>query len=68
MLSYEPSVRSHGTLVMSMVNLSKSWYQKVPLSRSWQFMIHGTLDMEDIDNITMVCIPCIHCQRVQETT
>ena len=37
------SVRSHGTLAMIMVNLAKSWLTMVPLSRSWQIMIHGTL-------------------------
>ena len=29
-----PSVRSHGTLAMIMVNLVKSWLTMVPLSRS----------------------------------
>ena len=29
-----PSVRSHGTLAMIMVNLAKSWLTMVPLSRS----------------------------------
>ena len=38
-----PSVQSHGTLDMIMVNLAKSWLTMVPLSRSWQIMIHGTL-------------------------
>ena len=28
---------------MIMVNLAKSWLTMVPLSRSWQIMIHGTL-------------------------
>ena len=31
------------TLAMIMVNLAKSWLTMVPLSSSWQIMIHGTL-------------------------
>ena len=38
-----PSLRSHGTLAMIMVNLTKLWLTMVPLSRSWHIMIHGTL-------------------------
>ena len=54
------SVRSHGTLAMIMVGLAKSWLTMVPLSRSWQIMIHGTLvkimarSWQDLDKITMV--------------
>ena len=36
-------VRSHWTLAMIMVNLAKSWLTMVPLSRSWQIMMHWTL-------------------------
>ena len=56
----QPSVRSHGTLAMIMVNLAKSWLAMVPLSRSWQTMIHGTLvkimtsSWQDLDKITMI--------------
>ena len=55
-----PSVRSHGTLAMIMVNLAKSWLTMVPLSRSWLIMIHGTLakimarSWQDLGKITMV--------------
>ena len=65
-----PSVRSHGTLAMIMVNLAKSWLTMVPLPRSWLIMIHGTLakimarSWQDLDKITMVrhvswCYLCI---------
>ena len=55
-----PSVRSHGTLAMILVNLAKSWLTMVSLSRSWQIMIHGTLvkimarSLQDLDKITMI--------------
>ena len=55
-----PSVRNHGTLAMIMVNLANSWLTMVPLSRSWQIMIRGTLvkimarSWQDLDKITMV--------------
>ena len=39
----EPSVRSHGTLAIIMVNHAKSWLTMVPLLRSWQIIIHGML-------------------------
>ena len=38
-----PKVRNHETLAMIMVNLAKSWLTMVPLSSSWQIMIHGLL-------------------------
>ena len=56
----KPSVRSHGTLAMIMVNLANSWLPMVPLSRSWQIMIRGTLvkimarSWQNLDKITMV--------------
>ena len=46
---------------MIMVNLAKSWLTMVPLSRSWQIIIHGTLvkimarSWQDLDKVTMVC-------------
>ena len=65
-----PSVRSHGTLAMIMINLAKSchWLIMAPLSRSWLIMIHGTLakimarSWQDLGKITMVCHgPCQGC-------
>ena len=59
-IKFFPSVRSHGTLAMIMVNLAKSWLTMVPLPRSWLIMIHGTLakimarSWQDLDKITMV--------------
>ena len=60
-MAFDSSVRSHGTLAMIMLNLAKSWLTMVPLSRSWQIMMHGTLVMimsrswQDLDKKTMVC-------------
>ena len=56
-----PSVRSDGTLAMTMVNLAKLWLTMVPLSRSWQDLGEDTI----ASNTTWSCLSRVDLFRTQ---